>query len=504
VSLFVVDEGRGATGEAPLQLRVDDAVVWLDGWTPAGLDALARAVVRDGLGAVAAWPGDWALVSKRDGRDGLTVAVDPFGGRVLYTDGVRVGPSPESLGDLRDRPVDAAGMTVQLSGWIDDPTTTLVQGVWRVPAGFGGWVSASGVRLERIWNPEARPSNRPALAVRAAVEGAIRDRLARLDRPPVVALSGGLDSSVLAGLVAASGSAVSSPAVVSNRFAGWASDEGRWIEAVEAQHGLSSVAVDSRALDPLEVLDLLPPPGFPPVIVNHHLNLALLRAAGGASLWTGFGGDEVFGHGLEILGALVAEGRPLRAAWEAFWLARRFRHVAMSQSRALRVWGSRWARAIRDGEQRETLQRRIEHLTFPLLARSREEQHRLAQRIGASIEMPLLDPRIAEVALGVPTRHLVRRGRTRWVVREAFADLLPREVARRTDKADLSRSLDEPMARRGGDLDIDEAVLAPFRSARAIDACREAAEGGRHAAWCDLFRMVGASRWLEWHTGKRG
>ena len=49
MSLFVRDEGLGATGEASLEMRVDDAVVWLTGWTPAGLEALARSAVRDGL-----------------------------------------------------------------------------------------------------------------------------------------------------------------------------------------------------------------------------------------------------------------------------------------------------------------------------------------------------------------------------------------------------------------------------------------------------------------------
>ncbi len=508
--LFVVDEGLGAHGTADHTVRVGSVTAWVSGWTPAGVDALAHRAVERGLEAIASWPGDWAIVLKRDAREGLQVAVDPYAGRVLYTDGVTVAEAPEDVTDLRTLPVDEAGMAVQLSGWVEDPTTTLVQGIWRVPAGYGGAVSASRVRLARIWVPEPRPSERPVLELRTTVEAVVRDRLAR-SREPVTALSGGLDSSVLAGVVTTLLPNGAVPKAVCNRFAGWEADEGPWIDAVSARHGLHTVHVDSRELDPLEVLERLAPPGFPPLIVNHHLNLALLRNADGP-LWTGFGGDEVFGHGLDLVRELAEDGRTLRAAWEAFWLARRYRHVRMSQTRALRMWTGRWVRAMLPdrsrvrvaGRPRGTLQRRFETATHPLVARSREEQQRLARSTGTSIEMPLLDPRIASLCLAIPARRLVRRGRTRFVVREAFADLLPPTVARRADKSDLSRAFDQPLSdrsRSASALEVDAQLLAPWVDAPDIEACRSAAEEGSHRAWCALFRMVGASRWLQWHTG---
>ena len=512
MSLFVVDEGLGAHGDADHEIRIGNSVVWIDGWTPAGPDALARTAVQDGLRAVAHWPGDWALVIKDDACEGFRVAVDPYGGCVLYTDGTRVGRTPESLGDLRAFAVDPAGMAVQLTGWIEDPTVTLLRGVWRVPAGYGGTVRPNRVRIARIWVPEPRSAERPALALRTTVEAVVRDRLRRHARLPAIALSGGLDSSVLAGVMTGVHPDGGVPHAVCNRFPGWEADEGPWIDVVAEKLGLRTTAVDSRALDPLDVLERLAPPGFPPIIVNHHLNVALLQAAHPTALWTGFGGDEVFGHGLDLVRELAEDGRTLRAGWEAFWLARRFRHARMSQGRAVRMWLGRWVRAMLpdrarvrvEGRPRGTLQRRFETATHPLVARSREEQHRLATGMGTTIEMPLLDPRIAEVCLALPARRLVRRGRTRFVVREAFADLLPRKIARRASKTDLSRSLDEPLSMKDARaLRVDSTLLEPYLGAREVEAVRVRAHAGSHAAWCALFRMVGASRWLEWHTGAR-
>ncbi|MEZ4320181.1 MAG: asparagine synthase C-terminal domain-containing protein [Myxococcota bacterium] len=500
----VSDQGLSAEGTADHVVEAPDFTAWIDGWTPAGPEALARSLVERGLASIADWPGDWAVALKRHGRAGLVVAVDPFGGRVLYTDGTTVASAPEHVTDLRTRPLDPAGIEAQLTGLLGDPTRTLVRGVTRVPGGFGGTTGERGV-IARIWLPRPLPVERPALELRAAVEGAVRDRVAQHRERPVLALSGGLDSSVLAGVLAGHGPL----GVVSNRFDGWTADEGPYIRAVAERHRLQPVPVDSRTLDPLEVLDRLAPPGFPPVLVNHHLNLALLRAADGP-LWTGFGGDEVFGHGLDLVTELARDGRSLRAAWEAAWLARRYRHAEMSQARALRSWGARWVRAMlpdraqirRPDRPRGAFQRRVETVTHPLILRSREEQARLAALVGTPMVMPLLDPRVAAVCLGIPSRRMVRRGRTRWVVREAFADVLPPEVHRRPDKSDLSRGLDEPL--RSATLDLRLDLLAPWRSARQIASLRQRFRSGEHGAAADLFRLVGASRWLEWHTGAEG
>jgi len=486
-------------GTADSRVRLGRSTVWVDGWTPAGPDALAAALVAHGPTGVAHWPGDWAAVLHTDGTRESHVVVDAFGGRTLYTDGSRVADRPELLGDLRDYEVDPSGMEAQLTGWIDDPTRTLIRGIWRVAAGYGGAFGGS-VQLRPMYHPRVRVPQRPALSLRAIVETSVTEHLSVCSGVPRVALSGGLDSSVLAGLLADR----TPIRALSNRFVGWSADEGRFIDAVCALHGLDRTDVDSRSLDPLEVLELLGPPGFPPVLVNHHLNLALMRESGGA-LWTGFGGDEVFGHGLEVVRELVQSGHPVRAAWEAVWLARRFRHGEMGVGQAYRMWAGRWARSmlpdrLRRTQPRSSLQGRLGTLGDPLIGRSREEQRRLAALVGVDLMMPLLDPRIAEVCLGLPARRMVRRGRTRRVVREAFSDLLPRLVSDRADKADLSRSLDQRL--HDAMPEVDLALLRPWRKRSDIDALRAGCIGGCHDSAADWFRLVGASRWLKWHTGR--
>jgi len=50
---------------------------------------------------------------------------------------------------------------------------------------------------------------------------------------------------------------------------------------------------------------------------------------------------------------------------------------------------------------------------------------------GLECRAPLLDYRVVEFAAALPIRLKYRRGRGKWLLREAFGDLLPSEVSRR-------------------------------------------------------------------------
>ncbi|MCA9572420.1 MAG: asparagine synthase, partial [Myxococcales bacterium] len=393
---------------------------WVAGRPLGGADALAARFAAAGPDGVGDWPGDWALVARRAGDDRLWVAVDAFAGVPLF---VRADVATTDPTSLRGPP-DREGMRQQLAARFDDPWRTLYDGVWRVPAGHGGALGHPR-DLRRIFVPRGGDPN-----LRAVLQRAVDERLP--EGEVWLALSGGLDSSALA-------ACLEGPRLrtTTNAFPGWTADERPFAHAVAARVGAPLVPVDSRGLDPFEVLDLLAP--FPPVLVNHHLNLALM--APGRTLFTGFGGDEVVGHGFDVVRQRMAEGRPVRGLLDAVALAARYRHARASFPHELQRWlreaGGAWLRPPTAQQLRE---RRVARLTHPLLARSREEQILLARSRGTRLEMPFLDPRVAAAVIELPASVCCRRGRTRAHLRTAFAGELPRSILDRTRKADLSQS----------------------------------------------------------------
>lgn len=465
-------------GEEPV-LR-GPSTVWVAGRPAGGRDALARAWLAGGPSAIADWPGDWAVVARRTGEDRLWVAVDAFGGQPLF---VRGREATTDLGrvDWRSE-LDEVELHQHLQARFPEPWRTWWRGVWRVPAGHGG--ALGGPRdLVRHYRPVARPA-----PLRHALQGAVERRLGGGEL--ALAFSGGLDSSVLAACLRPA-----RPRLLSVGFPGWAADEGEVARDVASSLGLVRSEVDGRGLDPFAVYPHLGP--FPPVLVNHHLLLALM--APGRTLFTGFGGDEVVGHGFGAVAERMAEGRRLRGLATAAGLGLRFRHARRSRVAELRRWTTEVVRhAVRPPDLRAL--RAVRHLwsVDPLLVRSREEQLQLARSVGTRLEMPFLDPEVASSVVLLPESARVERGRTRRPLREAFRGEIPATVQRRTTKADLSRSLSE------GFLEGLEHRRGWLRSARFRGFVGRDRVGAalRRAAWGDptaeawLWRAVGAAGFL--------
>jgi asparagine synthetase B (glutamine-hydrolysing) len=457
--------------------------VWVDGAPCGGRDHLARTFVEHGTAALGDRPGSWALVAERRGETGLHVAVDAFGGAPLFVRGMEARRDPSGWRG----PLEPAMIRAHLAGDAGTPARTWIRGVHRIPAGHGG----------HLGDPRAlRPLYRPVgstMPLREAVVRAVRDR--RVD-DPWVALSGGLDSAVVAACLAADGPVTA----ITNRFGDWSCDEGDLASATARRLGVPRHDVDSRT-GMGRVLDLLAPPTFPPMLANHHLTLGLL--APDRVLFTGFGGDEVFGHGFDVVREL-ARTRPDRALLEAVALAIRYRHAEATVGHELSRWLREAARAVVHPPSPATLRmRRIRRFTDPLLSRSREEQLALATRVGARLVMPLLDPRVVAAVVERPASWRVRRGRTRQHVREAFADLLAPEVLQATTKADLSQTVRHEIPSM---LDRYRSTIhrhiADLRLTSAEeDRLRRGLRGdvGPSAPW--LFRVIGAARYLAWHTG---
>lgn len=112
---------------------------------------------------------------------------------------------------------------------------------------------------------------------------------------------------------------------------------------------------------------------------------------------------------------------------------------------------------------------------------------------------PFLDRRVAEFALSLPPRLLVRDGERKALLRDAFRDVVPAAILARRDKVGYetpeARWFGEPAARaRFGELLLDRTALSRGWYDRAALE-RDVREGWRDVA--GLWRAVNAELWLR-------
>jgi asparagine synthase (glutamine-hydrolysing) len=76
---------------------------------------------------------------------------------------------------------------------------------------------------------------------------------------------------------------------------------------------------------------------------------------------------------------------------------------------------------------------------------------------GVEVRAPFFDVRLAELCLSLPPTQKLRRGWSRFVMREAMAGILPDEIRRRPDKSNMEHGFNHALrtharARLGSDL----------------------------------------------------
>lgn len=440
----VVGDMRSAVGmchlrvrsRAPVPVPFDDSgtahayngeVYRCDGSVP--LDGLDEARALFG-GQAAELDGMYAIASRApDGS--IEVARDPLGIKPLYvraTEGaVAVASEPrallEMLGGCRVRPEAAAqflllGRVVDGGGWFDEISPVMPGARLRL---CGGGVEALG-RKSVVPSPEAPSAGDLRNAVAAAVE-----RTLVADRPLGLAISGGLDSSILAHEVARLG--VEDVRTVSVVFPA--------SERMDGVQNLESLGLPGRAwrswshrweaFRPEELLDEVPNAvralGTPTSLasVAMYARMARLAAdAGIVALLLGEGADELFGgyrSYLEIIPGRTASdfyvpSPDLTAAVEAL-LGKNACEGARAALREALPEGAEEMEVVRGFE--------LEHSLQPLLRRA---DALLMQR---SIEgrMPFLHGELPSMALALNWGDLVEEEQTKIALRRAYATRLP-------------------------------------------------------------------------------
>jgi Asparagine synthase len=216
---------------------------------------------------------------------------------------------------------------------------------------------------------------------------------------------------------------------------------------------------------------------------NTHFHAPMLDEAGGGSLLTGWGGDEVLGgrHAERAISVLRGRVRPMRsdARRIVFWAApARLRKAAMRRSAgpafewltlhgrrlARAAWASdragdplRWSRHIERlaGLREMTLC----HASFGLLSESRDVR----------MLHPFADPRF--LAALARRRPLLGPGGRTAIMQELFGDLLPEPVLARRSKATFGPAFFGPETRRftrGFDGDGIDTELVNLQALREV------------------------------------
>lgn len=381
------------------------------------------------------------------------------------------------------RRIDLTAIHDYLSlGYVPDPRTAF-QDVHKLPPGHRLLWQAGRQRLERYWDLAYLPKETGSAtelkdAVRQALTDSVRVRL-RSDVPLGAHLSGGIDSSIVVGLMA---SMTEQP--VKTFSIGF--QEEAFSELSFARRIAKKFHTDHHefVLEP-EVASLLPsltehfgePFADPAAIPTWHL--ARLTRQSVTVVLNGDGGDEAFGGYQRYYADPIANGYQWVPAWARHHLIDPMLQILPVQDdrprersaiMALRQLGRaaqvsrqasmlRWAAGFDEpGKQRLYLKpvgqelagldttRLLEGSFRRAVADNRLDRtmyadlqnylpgalltkvDRLTMAHALEARSPFLDHQVVELAARLPTSWKVRRQQTKRILREAFADLLPPDV----------------------------------------------------------------------------
>ncbi|UFU02381.1 asparagine synthase (glutamine-hydrolyzing) [Ruania suaedae] len=437
--------------------------------------------------------------------------------------------------------VDAAGLDAYLTALSVPAPHTLFTGVSKLPAGHRAEIDATGeMHLVRYWSvpePDAIDLWSPDAVVEAVAEAvteAVRASLVA-DVPVGAYLSGGVDSSLIAATAAALDPGRELHTFAAG-FSGTDDDELPWARRVSELLGTRhhEVLVDAEDFEQL----------WPRLTwhrdapVSQPADIAVFRLAQAAReevtvVLSGEGGDELFAGypkhraaraaamlatapaGLRAgLGSLVEGHLPRRAARHRTAVRVLSEPTATQQRRA-------WFAPFTTTERRRLLQGLPQRAprdagaggTDPLRAMLLDDldswlPDNLLERgdrmsMAASLELrpPLLDHRLVELAFRLPSQYKVRRGTTKWALKEVARRALPDSVVDRR-KVGFRVPLDAWFRKdlrdsvRARLTDSGSFVAETFDRA-AVRALLERHESGRFNEEARIFALLSLEVWHE-------
>ena len=458
---------------------------------PALSDAalIGAAYRRWGVDCVDRLLGDFAFLLW-DGRERRLLGVrDHMGVRpFFYFAGSDIFAAGHSIGTvlpaMPDRSIDEGQIADFVAGSFTSRETTFFRDARRLPPGHLLVLSNGDVQIKRYWaldrEREVAPSD-AAGEFRALLEEAVRCRLPQAGNTGLM-LSGGLDSSSIAAVAThMPGIAHPIPALsmTLRHTPNW-NDEPH-LDAMLASNAFDPTHIPIDDCDPLGDLNAMLDEQREPILgYNNGASRQLYwaaRARGLTALLDGHGGDEAVSHGNGRINELARAGHWIEAWREAQGVAgihheNTWRVFApyIDHIRVVRATRRRWRRwtrsapVMRESDRRHILVARdlaarvrlaerqrilagargrpahtsrdlhVELLETPIQAHAFESLAATAAAAGVTPLYPLMDRRLVEFCVALPSREKLYRGLPRYVMRQAMKDLLPEDLRLRKDK----------------------------------------------------------------------
>lgn len=443
-----------------------------------GEEALLRL---NGMFAFALWDerSRRMLVARdRFGEKPLFVGKGPFGTVVFASEMKAILVHPLMRCCLDDRAAERYGT----GAWYEDDELTFFKGIERLPPAHAAWYREDGSeeRCWRYWTPDYTLIDteiKPREAVEQFAELLQRSISLRLraDVPVGSSLSGGLDSSVIVGLLSR---ARSTSSFTQNTFSAiFPSDptmsEDKEIEAVVSHTGVHSFSVTPDPLRLAEESALLHWHQEEPFLsASIYLQWCVARLAlqnNTTVLLDGQGADELLaGYQFYFRQRqldLLDQGRSALAMRETSKFNRRLRVVSEQYEGSQRRFNASIAYStdelralgkpsfpvvqypysvgmapVQPGFRlRRTLSEALLYNSLPMLLRYAD---RNSMAFSREVRLPYLDHDLVDFCLRLPDDLLVRNGWQKWVLREAAGNTIPQKIRWRADKVGYAAPLD--------------------------------------------------------------
>lgn len=446
-----------------------------------------------------------------------------------------------------------AGIAQWLADGYLEPGETLYERISRLGGGQIVRIIAGEVSIEQYWAPKyvepaAQTLQESGVVLRSGLERAVSSSLRGVEGAGVL-LSGGLDSSIVAGIATASEQMSDGLAVLTLAYPDHTdADESALVDEVARGLGSRVTRLEMRGADALGVsLDLQARSRAPLSTPMAAFTFPLLQRAehdGIQVVLDGEGGDELFGCSPYLIadelrrGRLLGATRLARRLPESVYDARvvpalgRYGVKGLIPHRAHRIVRSKrsstryapdWlepASRVLYVEARDnwSWKRRSGPHWWAFLAglltswRQQLGVHdylRLRDGVvGIEGRHPLLDDvDLIELVLRLPPEHAFARDVTRPVAREAVRGLIPDRVRLRRGKADFSRLLVESIGGLG--LPLARDLLGPGAELRAhvrgdyLRRVLSVPDDRRNVAWARLvWRLATIEVWLRTETDR--
>lgn len=526
-----------------------DAEVFLKAFVEWGTDCFARI---DGM---------FAAVFYDAQRQVLTIARDRFGEKPLF--GMDLAGGGLALASELPQLTKASGEAPRQDKWsvmrflgdasFDTNEFSFLSGNWAFAPGCfaelelasghsSAWDNISG-GMTGFWSPPFPKTMDESDAIsqlRAAMDEAVARQLVA-DVPVGTCLSGGLDSSIILGTVDRLRSGQSDPFIcVSAIFdesddAGHSLSERPYVEAAIKGKNVELIEVnptEDEVVDRLDEIILAQGEPFPGTsICAQFFVFEAARNAGIKVMLDGQGADELFAGYAPMAGYAMADrlakfelsflkefkaltkapsdltaGGLGRGIWRALMSERFRRAVFKAIGRYPPKGGPIASPGLPEPFSPAPGQSRLETLILNLVHRDSlpgllRYEDRNAMHFAVETRLPFLSQAVGDLAFAIPGELKVKNGYTKYILRKAFEDRLPPEIAWRRKKLGFVTPQQKWMRGRVGewvDQHLDAAIemFRPILNESWIET--ELARKASGAAPDDTaFRVAMAGRWAE-------